>query len=607
MADFGDDTLHSQYPDWCEAPPKQAFGSIFAQVRDFDRTVMSSVSSNAFLGLRQYTGRDISSLTSSTHFGSLDINNQLNMTSAVLKASFNLTASVIDTLTAKLASIESVPQAVTNKGNAKGRKLAEDLNHLVKGIFHKHQISHTIQLAFRDAMIKRLGYIKVLRDEDSGIKVERLYFDEVIIDPADGYYNNPYKTIQRKSVPIHVVKQMYPQFLKAIEDCEVKEIRLYNTRNYTPCITVAEAWCKNTYMPGGRRVVCIETADLIDESWDKDYLPIIKVDYNEPVVGFMGNSVVDDLLPIQMEIDRIIASVQAILKTMSVPSWLVDTNAQMNKNHRTNKIGLIWEGDFKNGIAPILHNGAAMPPEIMQALEFFIQQGYARAGLTPMDTQGQQKTGAGNQSGEALKTMTEIKSERWQLLQHNFEQKHVQVAEIILKELQGTKVKVSALDRSIGLREVTAKVIPKTSDSYVLRMFPVSSLPDSIPDLIDSVTQMLQLGVIQPSQVPDLFNMPDLDAHIALQTAPRKLIDMRLEKMIDTKVYTHPEPYHDLDYAAIAAMQQYNWAQLNDESDDILSLLRRYINDVKTLISQRPPPPPQPEQTSKPKPQGVPQ
>lgn len=602
MTDYGDDTLHSQYPDWVDAEKDKVFGSIFAQIRDFDRTVMSSVSSNAFLGMKQYTGRDLASLHTSTHFGSLDINNQMNMTSNVLKASFNLTAVIIDTLTAKLASIESVPQAVTNKGNSKGRKLAEDLNHLIKGIFHKGNISHTIQLAFRDAMIKRLGYLKVLRDEEEGIKVERLYFDEVIIDPADGYYNDPYKCIQRKAVPVHVAKSMYPEFLKDIEACEVKEIRLYNTRNYTPCITIAESWCKNTYIEGGRHTISIETATLLDEKWDRDYLPIIKVDYNEPVVGYMGNSVVDDLLPIQMEIDRIILSMQAILKTMSVPSWLVDTNSQMNKNHRTNKIGLIWEGDFKNGIAPILHNGAAMPPEIMQAVEFFIQQGYARAGLTPMDTQGMQKTGTGNQSGEALKTMTDIKSERWQLLQHNFEKKHVEVAKIILKELQGTKFKVSAIDRIIGLKEISAKVIPKTSDSYVLRMYPVSSLPDSIPDLIDSVSQMLQLGVIQPSQVPDLFNMPDIDASVALQSAPRKVIDKKLEEMLDTQVYTNPEPYHDLDYAATAAMQQYNWAQYNDQPEEHLALLRRYINDVQALLAQRPPPPQSP--AAAPKPQG---
>ena len=101
---------------------------------------------------------------------------------------------------------------------------------------------------------------------------------------------------------------------------------------------------------------------------------------------------------------------QAIMKLMSVPRVMIDTNAQVNKNHFTNKVGLILEYDGKQGVAPIIHNGASMPPELMAQLEFLIAQGYARVGLTPMDTQGQQKTGSGNTSGEALKTMTDIKS-----------------------------------------------------------------------------------------------------------------------------------------------------------------------------------------------------
>jgi hypothetical protein len=59
--------------------------------------------------------------------------------------------------------------------------------------------------------------------------------------------------------------------------------------------------------------------------------------------------------------------------------------------------------------------------------------------------------------------------------------------------------------------------------------------------------------------------------------------------MVDTGIYTNPEPYHDLDYAAVCAMQQYNWAQLNNADDKTLSLLRRYINDVKSLLAQRAP------------------
>lgn len=573
------------YPDWAESGKGQVYKAIFNQIHDFDRNVGGHISTASMKGIRQYIGRNVSSMNASGYLSEGDTSNQLGLTTTQ-RINFNLTAAVIDTLAAKLASIEAVPQAVTNKGNAKGRQLAEDLNFILKGLFHKYQISHLINQAYKDAMINRAGYLKVLM-VDGQLDIERVYIDEIIVDPADGYYNKPYKIIQRKSIPVHVMLKEWPQYKNKIMECEVMEQRKTTSRKYTPCIMVAEGWCKNSYMDKGRHVLTIQTADLVDEEWDKDYFPILKCDYNEPIIGFMGQSVVDDLDSIQKEIDRILITMQAIMKLISVPRVFIDSNSQVNKNHVTNKIGIMIEYDGKQGVAPIIHNGAAMPPELPAQVQFLIEQGYARAGLTPMDTQGQQKTGSGNTSGEALKTMTDIKSERWELLQRNYEHSHVELAEIILKELQGTNIKLSSLDRHIGLKEISTKKIPKMDTSYVLKMFPVSSLPDSIPDLIDSVTQLLQLGVIQPAQVPDLFNMPDLDAYNSMQAAPRKLVDKKLEAMMDGGKYWHPEPYHDLDYAIGKATQMYNWGQLNDEPEKSLSSMRRFINDVKSLIAQR--------------------
>jgi len=575
--------------DWCDAEKGQVYVSIFNQINDFDRTIAGSIISTTLAGLRQYSNRGTASLHSSSYMTDVDVNSQLGMSPSVMRVAFNLTASVIDTLTAKLASIQATPQAVTNKGNTKGRKLAEDINFIVKGLYHKYDLSHLLNLAFRDAMINRVGYLKVVK-EDGEIRVDRVLADEIIVDPADGYYNMPYKMLHRKAIPLHVMIKKYPQHEMKLRDCKVQEVKQYNTRNYTPCITVAEAWCKNTYMKHGRHVITIETMDLLDEDWDKDYFPVVKCDYSEPVIGWMGQSVTDELESIQKEIDRIMFTMQAIMRLVSVPRVFVDTNAQVNKNHITNKVGIIVEYDGKQGVAPIIHNGAAMPPELPKQLEFLIAQGYARAGLTTQDTQGMKP--AGVDSGEALKTLNEQKSERWQMLQHNYEQKHVQLAQIILNELAGTNIKLSALDRFIGLKEISTKKIPKTKDSYILQIFPISSLPDTIPELIDSVEKLSRIGVIQPSQIPELFQMPDLDAYVAMQSAPRKLIDKKMEQMLDTGVYWSPEPYYDLNYALSTALQQYSWAQLNDASDKDQGLLRRFINDVRTLMSQAPQPAP---------------
>jgi hypothetical protein len=85
--------------------------------------------------------------------------------------------------------------------------------------------------------------------------------------------------------------------------------------------------------------------------------------------------------------------------------------------------------------------------------------------------------------------------------------------------------------------------------------------------------------------------MPDIDAKTSIQIAPQKLIDKQIDEMLDTLVYRSPEPYHDINYAQMAAMQQYNFLQLNEGSEEQLALLRRYINDVKQLLAQVPPPP----------------
>lgn len=582
-------TLTSNYPDWVDAEKGDVYKSIFSQIEAFDEGTTAGVNAATLKGLKSYSGRGIPSPHSTSYANEIDVTGQLGLSVSALKVNFNITAVIIDTLAAKLASIQAVPQAVTNKGNSKGRQLADDLNFLLKGLFHKFNLNHQINLAFKDAMINRAGYLKVVK-EDNDITVERVYADEIIIDNADGYYNKPYKMLHRKIVPLHVMLERFPEHKVEIEASRIKEVRQHNSRNYTPSVSVVESWCLNTYKKKGRHTITIENADLVDEDWNKDYFPVLRCDYNEPVVGWLGTSVVDDLQPIQMEIDKILVTMQAIMKIMSVPRMFIDTNAEVNKNHITNKVGLCIFYDGKQGVAPVIHNGASMPPELITQLKFLIEKAYARAGLTPMDTQGQLQSGSGNQSGEALKKMTDIKSERWELLKRNFEAKHVELAQIILNELQGEKIKVSALDRSIGLKEISTKVIPKTQDSYVLKMFPVSSLPDSIPDLIDSVERMLQLGVIDKSQVPDLMNIPDLDSNIAMISAPMRLVDKKIEEMLDTGKYWSPEPYHNLDYAVQTATQHINWAELNDEDDKRVALLRRFINDVNQLIQQRVPP-----------------
>lgn len=574
------------YKDWIESDKDRVHENLFALINDYENNTNKTISTGNLKNTAVYLGAAVGSIDGFGFMSDIDLSSQLGSNAGVPRINLNLTAALIDTLTAKLASLTILPRAITNRANAKGRQQAEDLNNIIKGLMHKFDIHHLVTLAMRDAMINKVGYIKVVKDKkNSEVKLERLYANEVIIDPSDGYYNNPYKIIHKKLVPISVAAKLYPKFKDQIEAAHIVEVRQgMNTLNYTPSIVIVEAWCKNSYMKKGRHVIAIENTTILDEPYDKDYFPIIKIDYNRAPVGWIGQSVVDELAPLQKEVDRIVATQQAIMKLVSVPRVFYDINSQMKPEHFTNKVGIMIGMDLKNGVAPIIHNGNAMPPELNAQLEFLITQMYQRVGLTPMDTQGQAPTNL--ESGEALRTLGDIKSERWQMLKQTFELQHIQVIETLLKELTEIDFKINTIDRDIGLKELSSSIIPKDFNSFVLQIVPTSSLPTDPAGRIDTIERFVQNGFIDREYAADLLQMPDLESHVSMSSAPRKFIELSIEEMLETGTYIAPEPYDNLDLAMMIALRQYSWERMNDKDETKLKLLRRYMNDCRRLIAQ---------------------
>lgn len=582
------------YNDWIESEKDKVHESLFALVSDYENNVNKTISTGNLKNVAQYLGSGVGSIDGFGYMSDIDMSQQLGSNSTTPRVNINLTAALIDTLTAKLASLTILPKAITNRSNAKGRQQAEDLNDLIKGLMNKYNIHHHLTLAMRDAMINKVGYIKIVKDKKNAeVKIERLYANEIIIDPSDGFYNKPYKMVHKKLIPMNVAVKLFPKFKEQIEGASVIEVRRgMDNMNYTPSIMILEAWCKNTYLKKGRHVIAIENVTLLDEPYEKDYFPVVKIDYNEPIVGWLGQSAVDELAPLQREVDRIVATQQAIMKLVSIPRVFYDINSQMKPEHMTNKVGIMIGMDLKNGVAPIIHNGSAMPPELGQQLEFLITQMYQRVGLTPMDTQGQAPQGL--ESGEALRTMGDIKSERWQMLRQTFELQHIELVKVLLQELTEIDFKINTLDKVIGLRQLSTSIIPKDFDSFVLQIVPTSSLPTDPAGRIDTIERFVANGFIDKEYAADLLQMPDLESQIAMSSAPRKFIEISIEEMLEDGNYIAPEPYDPLDFALTCALRHYAWERMNDKDETKLKLLRRYINDCRRLIQQiQVPPAPQ--------------
>lgn len=565
--------------DWVDAKEGQVFESIFdqlnhemEQVTDQDQMIMRAI--NSYLGRRNDTYDRF--LYPKTFNNPVDSMNNL---------CDNVICAAIDTLVAKISEVDVLPKTITNKSTAEGRQLADDINAVVNGLYNKYNIKKMIIGSYRDAMIWRSGYIKLGIDKREQFFIERLYKNEIVIDPVDGYYNNPYKILQKKIVPKTVLLNNYPKFANFINELYPIEIRLGQTNYATVGIVVAEAWCKNTYKKGGRHVMSIQNVDLLDEDWDHDYLPIIKTDFQMPVIGSEGNSVVDIGYSMQIQINKLLQKSEKILRLLASPKVLLDSRSGANPEKWTNAVAEFFLYDGGGGNAPVILNGSALPPEIMKMLEYLTGRFFAQMGLNATDVQGLKPMGI--ESGEALKTMTQISSARWNQLKEQFTRTHVDVVDLALKMMHGKNIELSSIDNKIGLVKVNTSKLPTNANSYILQTVSQSALPSDPAGRIDTMERYVKLGIVTPEALPDFFNIPDMSEYIALQSAPRQMAQKTIEKIIREKEYIAPEIYDECEIMMQFALKYYSFEKLNEADEEVLVLLRRFINDCKKAIIQQ--------------------
>ncbi len=598
---MANDVADGGFEDWAYAEnDNQLEELIFKQVSAYDSPQNKSQNYAFIRGMTAYLGKYYNL---STRFQGVG-DNTIETLFGVNRVNLNLTAMVIDSLTAKLANMPIICQACTNKGTAKGRQLAEDLNFLMLGAEHKYKIRMKHNLAMRDALIARSGFMKVGFD-DGKMFIERLTKEEVVIDFVDGLYNDPHKIVQYKAVPKKVLKVKYPELATKINNSDSLDLVISQEQPSTVSTILVEAWCKNTYRKKGRHVIAIKGCIIVDEEWDKDYLPIVKYDYNPPVIGPYGPSLVDELESLQTEINRVMSTMQVIYKNMSVPRIFYDINSGFNAEKFTNRPGVMAALDLKNGVAPIIHNGAAMPPELPPYLQSLIEWGYARAGLTTTETQGQQPTGL--ESGEAIQTMADIKSERWKFFQENYEQTYIKLMEVILAEMRYSSENVNVIDKKLGLRQISTKKIPKDLDSYVIQLFPTSSLPKDFEGKIDLVMKLVQMGRIPQEAANSLIELPDLGSQQTLIDAPMNWANELIETIINDKKYVSFDRYDNIPYLYQSAKNYYALEKTNKSDEKVLKLLRQLINDCEGYIQANTPPAPPPQPAPSQPGQGQPQ
>jgi hypothetical protein len=511
------------------------------------------------------------------------------------KISLNIVASIIDTLTAKIAKHKPRPMFLTDGGDLDKQIKAKKLQKFVDGIFYGQKMYDLAPLIFRDGGIWGTGVLKVYEQDDQ-IKFERVFLDEIKVDDSEGLFQMPRNMVQMKAVPRETLIADFPEFEAQIKMAPRAQSYYSNIINSADHVWAIEAWHLKSgpKTKDGRHVICCETCTLSDDDkWNKDFFPFVFFRNNPRPLGFFGQGTTERINSIQTEINKLLRTAQLAMHLCAVPKVFVENGAKVSIPQLNNEIG----GVIKyTGVKPSYEPLSAVPPEIFQQIDRLVRAAYEQEGISMLSAAAEKP--AGLNSGKALREYNDIETERFSILAMAYENFFLEAVEHALdvgKDIYERKGSFEVQAKTKGFLEtIDWKDIDLKRDQYLMQIFPTSMLSKTPAGRLQDVQEMVQAGFIGKEVGVKLLDFPDLEGVNNMITAAFDDIQDSIDRMIEKGDYNPPEPFQNLQLLIQMTQSSYLRARVNKVPEDRLELLRRYMDEAQSLM-QGPQPQPMPQ------------
>lgn len=514
---------------------------------------------------------------------------------------YNVIQSCVDTLASKIAKAQPKPFFLTQKGDSKVQRRAKGLNDFSNGVFYENNSGEMGIEAFRHCCVMGDGIIHVFGDQGR-VKWERVMPYEILVDYLESHYGpDSTKTIHRiKNIDRETLVAEFPD-----KEAEIMSMHSTNdllsgtTRSVSDTVTVVESW-RLPSAPGKKDGLhCMVAPGIVlqvDREYDKPFFPFAIMRYSNRIYGFWGQSLAEQLMPLQIEINRCLITIQRSFHLGGSFKVLLKNGSRVVKSHLDNTIGAIieWAGD----VPPQYITPPLVPAEIYRHLETLKTMAYEQSGISQLSASSQKPSGL--DSGKALREMNDIETDRFQVVGQAFEKFHLDLAKLsisVAKDIEesGENIKVKVPGKKF-IKTIDWKDVNLEEDQYVMQCFPISKLPSSPEGRLQSVQEMMQGGLIEPAVGRRLLDFPDLDAEENLANASLDWIHEMLDKIVDDGEFIVPDPYDDLATAKKMALEYYQAGKRDNLDQSRLELLRRFMNKCDDLVqASQPVVPPQPQ------------
>lgn len=571
----------ADYYWWKSNDPEKA---VFAYLAHLENS-QSNIQADNLKNMRLYGNYDYSGILNSQNYVVEPSYSTLN------RITLNIVQSMVDTAVSKITKNKPKPYFLTDAGDFTLQRKAEKLSKFAEGQFYSTKMYQIMPRVFTDACIFGTGVLKIFRD-GTEIKAERVFVDEIKVDNVESIYGEPRQMHQSKWIHKDVLKAKFPGHKNAIESAATPNA---NTTNIISCqgdmVKVVESWKLPTTKDkkDGKKTITISNATLHSEEYSKHYFPFVFIRWSTRPLGFWGQGIAEQLTGLQLEINKLLKTIQISMHLVSVPKLFVEASSKVMTSQLDNKIGSIikWAGT-----KPEFGQLGAIPSELFTQLDRLYQRAFEIIGISQLSAQSAKP--AGLNSGKAMRTYSEIETERFLDCGKRYEQGFLDATEIMLdyakdiaEETNNYKVKVPGAS---FMSTIEWKDVSMDEDKYMMQIFPTSALSSTPSARLAEVQELMQAGLVSKEDGMKLLDFPDLKSYYNMTNSGVEDIERQIELMVDKGEYQTPEPFQNLTYGITKMQQAYLMYRSQGAPEETLELFRQWISDANELL--QPPAPP---------------
>lgn len=509
------------------------------------------------------------------------------------RVTYNVVQAGIDTIVSKLSKNRPKPLFLTSGGDYKMQRKAKKLDKFVDGVFYENEAHALGSNCFRDSCIFGDGFIHVFEQGDR-VKYERVVPTELYVDWVESFYGEPRQMHRVKNIDREVLIDKFPdkKELILLANPAMADIA-GQSQNVVDQITVVESW----HLPSGKdakdglKTINIDSGNLDEDEWKHDYFPFARMSWCKRLYGYWSQGAAEQGQSVQLEINKILWIIQRSMHLAGSFKILVKNGSKVPKEHLNNDLGTIVT---YNDVPPQYITPPVVPVEFYQHLTNLENKYFAQLGISQLSVASEKP--AGLNSGKALREYNDIETERFMTIGQAYERLYLELAKMTIDCAKSIYTRTKDYSVKVPqkgfIETIDWKDVDMDEDEYVMKIFPVSSLPSDPAGRLQTVQEYAQAGFLDPLTAKKLLDFPDLEQTENLGNAQEDWITKTLDAIVDDGDYSPPEPEMNIQLAKTLIVQYIAFGSANGLEDEKIAMLRTWNTQIGVLLAKSMPPQP---------------